>query len=229
MRVLNRVSGSSTWLFEVADLNPKGKSIFPDILEWLKDTYSFKKAPESVTDLDENKGLTFENGEFQAKEEVFVTVQLKLFNDGLVARTSSSTEDADKFLDNVVQSAAAEFSLTFDPGMVRRRLYLSELIVRMDTPLENLNPKLVAFAEKLSSLFEEKKQWEVGGISFWTDSTYAVTKISPFSLERKINAPFDENRFYSKAALQSEQHISMLKELEDILRGAAQPLRGIVS
>jgi|HubBroStandDraft_6_1064221.scaffolds.fasta_scaffold314734_2 hypothetical protein len=219
MRVLNVVTAASTWLFDIADLNPKGKSVFPEILEWIKDTYSFKEAPETAANLDENKGLTFKGGAFQAREEVFVDVQLTIFNDGVVARSSSSTEDTDRFLENVISSAVTEYSLTFDPSMVRRRIYLSELNVRLDKPLVSINPKLTAFADKLSAMCSNTAptHFELGGISFWTDSTFAVTKTSPFLIERKANAPFNENRFYTKAPLQTEQHIVILAELEAIL------------
>jgi hypothetical protein len=219
MRVLNVVAAGSSWLFDIADLNPKGKSVFPEIIDWLKDTYNFKQTPETAADIEAGKGLIFRNGEFQAREEVFVDVQLTIFNDGLVAKSSSSTEDTDKFLENVVSSAVTEFSLAFDPGIVRRKIYLSELNIRLDTPLANLDPKLTAFADKLTSMCSNTSpvHFEVGGIAFWTDSTFAVTKTPAFLVERKHNAPFSENRFYTKAPLQTQQHIEMLAELEAIL------------
>ncbi len=146
-------------------------------------------------------------------------VQLTIFNDGLVARSSSSTEDTDKFLENVVSSAVTEFSLTFDPSMVRRRIYLSELMIRLDKPLWSINPKLTTFADKLSALCSSTSplHFEVGGIAFWADTAFSVTKTSPFLIERKINAPFNENRFYAKAPLETARHIALLGEFEDIL------------
>jgi hypothetical protein len=221
VRVLNIVAARSTWLFDLADLNPKGKSLFPEIIDWLKDTYNFQEAPEStsVPNEENRKGLPFKRGEFQAREEVFVDVELTLFNDGLVANSSSSTEDTDRFLENVLASAVTKFSLTFDPSMVRRKLYLSEVNVKLDQPLANLNPKLAQFAEKLSSMCRTiiAQPFEVGGLSLWADVTNAVYKAPPFLIERRINAPFNENRFYSKAPLQTEEHVTLLKELEDIL------------
>jgi hypothetical protein len=219
VRVLSVVAARSTWLFDLADLNPKGKSLFPEIIDWLKETYNFAEAPESAAKVDDKNGLPLKKGEFQAREEVFVDVELTLYNDGLIANSSSSTEDTDKFLDNVVTSAVAEFSLTFDPSMVRRKLYLSELNVRLDNPLVNLNPKLAHFAENLSSVCKDAivQPFEVGGLALWTDVTNSVYKTPPFLIERKLNAPFRENRFYSKAPLRTDEHITILKELEDLL------------
>ena len=224
MKVFSVVAARSTWLFDLADLNPKGKSLFPEIIEWLKDTYNFKETPDpAMLPTAENRnGLPFKRGEYQAREEVFVDVEVTLFNDGLVANSSSSTEDTDKFLENLTSTAATEFSLTFDPQIVRRRLYMSELNVRLDNPLSNLNPRLTQFAEKLSSMTRSviTSDFEIAGFSLMSDVTNAVYKVPGFAIERKLNAPFNENRFYTKAPLQTEEHISMLKELEAILRTA---------
>jgi hypothetical protein len=217
MRVLNVVSASSTWLFDIADLNPKGKSVFPEILEWLKDRYDFKVAPETAEGIEAKEGLQFKKGAYQAREEVFVDVELSVFNDGFVAKSSSSTEDTDRFLDDVISSAVVDFNLTFDPSMIRRKLYLSELNIKLQQPIPNLNPKLSAFASKLTKDSGSTNPFEAGGLSFWTDVTNSVYKTPPFTIERRLNAPFNENRFYTKAPLQTTQHIEMLAEFEEIL------------
>src|ERR1700685_2478093 len=124
MRVLNTVSASSTWLFEVADLNPKGKSLFPELLDWLKDRYNFKTAPETAEAIEGKEGLQFKKGAYQAREEVFVDVDLTIFNDGVLAKTSSSTEDTDRFVEDVISGIVLDFSLTFDQNMIRRKIYL---------------------------------------------------------------------------------------------------------
>ena len=145
---------------------------------------------------------------------------MTIFNDGIVAKSSSSTEDTDKFLENVISSSVTEFSLAFDPTMIRRKIYLSQLNVKLDKPLGSINPKLTAFAEKLSAMCTTNivpTNFEVGGLAFWTDNTFAITKTAPFLIERRVNAPFSENRFYTKAPLRTDQHIAMLSELETIL------------
>jgi len=217
MKVLQHLGARATWLFDTADLNPKGKSLFPDLLDWLKETYRFEQAPKSLPPEGENKGLEFKKGEFQTEEEMFVNVDLTVWNDGLVANSSKTTEDTDKFLGDVLRNATTEFSLTFDPNMVRRKLYISELNVKIDEPFAKLNHRLADFAEKLSALLPDARPFSAGGISFWTDTTFNVTKLPPFGIERRVNAPFSENRFYTKAPLQTHQHIELLTEFEEIL------------
>ena len=75
MKVLNVVAARSTWLFDVADLNPKGKSLFPELIDWLKDNYHFKKAPESAPKEDDNNGLAGEHPPFQ-RAKFFRQIQM---------------------------------------------------------------------------------------------------------------------------------------------------------
>src|SRR5260370_6959852 len=119
MELVSVATARVAWLFDIAELNPRGKSIFPEILEWLEEEYHFEKAPKSATGLDENKAFSFSRGKFQAGEEIFVDVELKIFTDGLVATSSSSTRHTEAFLDTVLMSAADAFILASKPGTVR--------------------------------------------------------------------------------------------------------------
>ena len=123
MELLSVLTARSVWLFDLAELNPGGKSVFPELFDWLKETYNFEKAPKSVEDADPTKALVFSRGKYQAQEEIFVHVaELKLYNDGLIATTQSSTRDTDAFLDDVLKTASQEFSLSYKPEMIRRKL-----------------------------------------------------------------------------------------------------------
>src|SRR5207248_11230692 len=95
MQLLNVITARSVWLFDIAELNPRGKALFPDLFEWLKEAYDFQKVPSSLTDVDDTKAFVFSNGQYQAKEEIFVHVELKIYNDGLMANTQSSTRDTE--------------------------------------------------------------------------------------------------------------------------------------
>src|SRR5438874_7481889 len=76
MQLLNVITARSVWLFDIAELNPRGKALFPDLFEWLKEAYDFQKVPSSLTDVDDTKAFVFSNGQYQAKEEIFVHVEL---------------------------------------------------------------------------------------------------------------------------------------------------------
>lgn len=220
MELISVSAAKSTWLFDLNDLNPRGKDVLADLLEWLKDTYGFEQYPKSLTDLDDTKGLAFKRGSFQAEEEIFVNVDFTIYLDGVSAITWSNTRETDAFIEDVLTSAAREFKLVYKPSMVRTRIYLSELIVRLDQPFGNLNPELNAFAAKVSQAAGRYHgSCEPAGLSFWAD-TQTVAKAPLFMVERKQNAPFSENRFSSRASMQTDDHRLLLGEFEQILAGS---------
>jgi hypothetical protein len=218
MDLLNVVKARSIWLFDINDLNPRGKSIFPELVTWLKDNYSFSKVPSSMTDFDDTKALAFLDGQFQAKEEIFLSVDLRVYTDGLIADTRSSTRDTDAFLKDVLDSATREFTLSHGSDVTRRTLYASELIVRCMRSLNGLNPKLMDFCEKISALahVQNKSPFETFGINFW-NAIPTPNGAQHFRFERKLNVPGSENRYYSLAPLQTEDHLALLNEFETLL------------
>jgi len=224
MELLNVARARSMWLFDINDLNPRGKSVLSDILEWLKNSYVFSKFPASINDQEaQTKALAFLQGNFQLREEFFIDVDLRLYNDGIIADTRSSTDDTDLFLNDVLESASKEFNLSYRPGLVRKKLYASEVNVRCDHPLSNLNPKLKAISDKLSTLVTTALPplpplvFDFSAISFWAE-LLTPTPVA-FRFERKQNSSFSENRYYSSAPLQTPVHLSLLEELESILSG----------
>ncbi len=221
MELLNVNTARAVWLFDIAELNPRGKSLFPEILEWLKEEYHFEKAPTSVADLDETKALTFSRGQFQVRDEIFVDVELKLFSDGLVANTQSSTRDTETFLEDVMKTAVKEFSLAFKTDTIRFKLYVSEIYIRSVKQLVGVNPKLLDFSSQLAALIpgNERLSYEFAGLKFWPTSPIPNVSIAPFEFERKLNSLPTENKYYSRAPLHTDHHITMLEEFEAAFMG----------
>jgi hypothetical protein len=219
MQTLNVLGAKAIWLFDIDDLNPRGKDIVSELLEWIKENYYFEKAPASVDQLDpEKKSLKFERGRFQVKEEIFIAVDLEIYKDGFVANSRSSTNDTDKFVDDLLTAASKEFSLPYSSGIVRNKMYTSELTVRLEFPLFNLNPKLTDVAHTISALCGlPVPPFELSRLGFSTDMAISHLKPAPFLLERRIGSPFDEKRYYSQAPLHTAQHEELLVEIEHIL------------
>jgi len=219
MELLNVITARSAWIFDINELNPRGKSLYPDLFDWLKDAYHFQKFPSSVTDVDETKALAFSQGEVQVREEIFVAVELKIYTDGLVANTWSSTQDTDAFLDDVLKSAASEFNLAYKPEIIRRRQYLSELNVKSLKNPVGVNPVLAQFANKITELLPlgVKLSYEFAGVTFLPIQGIAPVSISPFRFERKLNTLPEEHKYYSTAPLHTGDHLKLLDWFESNL------------
>ena len=220
MQLLSVIKARSIWLFDILDINPQGRHIETGLIEWLRKNYHFLKYPASIPDFNQSsEGLTLTQGAFEASNGL-ISVDLNIYRDGLVADTRSSTKDTDAFIEDVLRLAVNDFGLVYHPGMIRRKLYLSELSVSPQYPLNRLNPRLQAFADRITSMLgnEPNTQFEPAGISFLPDPSFP-NRHSHFIFERKADAPFSEHRYYSRAPLHTADHLKLLEEFEDLLIG----------
>jgi hypothetical protein len=238
MKLLHTKLARSIWLFDILDLNPKGKALLGELLTWIEDTYNFAVAPDSDNPVPNTPspgvqqaqtppllaagGFLFQRGSFQAREDIFIAISnLTIYDDGIVVDTTSSTDDADQFADTLLKSAASEFKLQYDPDMIRRKLYLSELIFRSDMVLDSLNPRLCTFANSLPKTLinDLPLHFGVGSVQFWSEPNDAglhrVVKV-----EKQLGKASSERRFYSDAPLQTRAHLGVLEEFEKLVMGA---------
>jgi hypothetical protein len=162
-------------------------------------------------------GLKFEYGAFTVDEGRPIAVGLNIFEDGLTAHTNSSTEHSDAFLADLLTRFTDIFQSPHYNEVIKRRTYLSQVYVSTDKSLQTINPKLNKIATFLSQSFEQTKTvFEHGGISFWADPAKGGP-LESFSFERAAAVSFAENRYFSRAPLQTSKHLELLNKLEGIL------------
>ena len=203
------------------DINPRGRDFSAHAIEWLRNKYNFLKCPSSIYDRDENQPIAFKTGSFPGQDGSFIEVDLNFYSDGFVADTRSSTKDSDAFLEDLLNSLAHDFGLVYTPEMVRKKLYVSEINIRLKKPLNNVNPRMQTFIQKIMSMTGEEdiKTMEWAGLGFWWDPASASAQ-SNFQLERVIGIPFSEQRYYSRAPLHTADHLQLLEEFEKIILAA---------
>ncbi len=214
MEVLNVAKARSIWLFDFADLNPSGKKISAELIEWLKGYYKFSKVPLSVNDFDETKALAFLDGSFTIDVDTEIAVNLRIYNDGFVADTRSSTDSSDAFLDDLLGSAAKRFGLRYKPERIRKKIYLSELNVGCDKSLEDNCPKLKAFADRVTTALNRPTRFS--SVAWLTDPETQAA-LAQFRFERKFGAAFSNQMYYSVAPLRTDDHRQLLDDLERIM------------
>ena len=223
MRVLKILIARSIWLFPISYMNPQGKAVDADVIALLKKTYQFQKYPSSQFDFDSGtKALTFSGGKFKAGYEAngkerYITVDLVIYKDGLVANTTSSTKDGDSFLAEGLRLVVNEFGLV-PPDPTPQKIHLNEMDIQIDRSINVLNPKLAQLAGRIADLRTEtpKIAFEFSGVSFLPQPD-VQTRISGFHIERKINTDWSKNIYYTKAPLQTETHLKLLEEFEALL------------
>ncbi|MFZ5453621.1 MAG: hypothetical protein ACOZF2_17315 [Thermodesulfobacteriota bacterium] len=216
MKLLSVLQARSIWVMFLNELNPRGINLI-HLFQPLIARYNFQIFPTKVEDLigKEVTEIKFSGGTFNN-----IGIELIIFNWGLVAQTRSSTVDSDAFLNDLLTWVSTEVDVMPYYEVLRTKVYLSELQVQTDKPLNALNPKLINFSKRLTELIEGHEYhpiaFETSGISLWTDPMIANVP-GPFKFERQGDVPFGENRYYSAAPLQTDIHLEILEELEAIL------------
>lgn len=220
MELLNIIRARAIWLIYIQDINPHGKNINAYIIDWLRNKYKFLKCPSSIHERNEGGALVFSDGEFKSKTGSNISVDLAIYNDGFIADTRSSTKDTELFIEDALYSLVKDFGLFYKPDMLRKKLYVSELTLRTDRQLNNINPRMQAFVRKIISMIgtDDPGLMELSSLSFWWDFRSSNGQ-SHFQFERAAGIPFSERRYYSRAPLHTEDHLSLLNEFEDLLLG----------
>jgi len=215
MNLLSVNLARSIWLGPISDLNPMGINLPSVLFPFLVDTYKFRKAPSFADILDSSKAWEFQDGVFNIEDEFSIKINVTIHNDGLVVDTFSSTIHSDAFLEDMLAKVSGFLKMPPYKSILKTKIYVSQLFVNTHADLQLLNPKLSSVCELLSTK-HENRVFQIGGLSFWTDQTEKFTPIS-FSFERALGFPFSENRYYSSAPLQTNQHIELLDKIEEVL------------
>ena len=220
MELLNVIRARAIWLIYIQDINPNGRNINAYIIDWLRNKYKFLKCPSSIYERNEGGALVFSDGSFKSKDGSNISVDLAIYNDGFIADTRSSTKDTELFIEDALYSLVKDFGLVYKQEMLRKKLYVSELTLRTDRQLNNINPRMQAFVRKIISMIgtDDPGLMELSSLSFWWDFRSSNGQ-SHFQFERAAGIPFSERRYYSRAPLHTEDHLSLLNEFEDLLLG----------
>ncbi len=224
MEILSVSVARSVWLFPVSDLNPHGRYSAREMIDFVAERYKFEKYPKSLAGVEPTDGIKLEHGVFNGREGQPVAVAVTMYLDGVIAETRSSTADCDAFLDDCLMSLVTRFKFADYKDILRRKQYVSELYVRPQRSLSLFQDKLQRFADKLNSAVvgRESVSFHPAVLHFWNDPGSEGRPTIPFRFERAETFAFSENRYYTIAPLQTELHISLLNDLENIL--AEEPL-----
>lgn len=208
-------------IISLEEMNPVGRIFYPDLANGLVEQFRFQKVPKESWELSlaGTSGVEFEHG----KVGDIVIQKLSIFRSGLVLDTASSTSDSKSALREILAWGVEKFAINYKPEMVKRTSYYSQVVVYLDTSLDSLNSVLSLLCKRVSELvsaqFGQPILYETYGISLSLDPT--TTKLAPggFSVEKRAEIPFSENKYFSGAPLQTEDHLKLLEEFETALKG----------
>jgi hypothetical protein len=209
----------SVWLFNTGDLNPRGLDLNP-ILAAVKQRYRFKVFP-NPDEIRSAPHVQFGEGAFALSDgghQIEIS-KFTIYSDGLVAETRHSTTATDKFLGDLLAYAVGDWQLAFDPRVIKRRAYVSDLVVSADRRIEEATEKVARFSKILSEQYDDgAKEFHNLGFRLGTDPGSPGVAVT-FIFERQAGVPFSEERYYTQAPFTTEKHMDLLNQLEGVMVG----------
>ncbi len=200
---------------ETADLDARGKVFSADFVQELVKRYRFQKFPKSFEELDESKGIVFEDGKIGNK----VIQKLTIFQTVLILETRSSTNDSKQLLEEMLLWGAAKFDLNYKPGAIKRFAYISSLTFYSDIPLLDAacQPWIELAAKTsnaVSEIWNEPVVYHPANLALSHDPLSRKNGIAHFIITHRAEARYSENKYFSESPLPTETHISFLEEFE---------------
>jgi hypothetical protein len=209
---------ASAWV-EPVDLNPRGAVFYPDLTKALVTRYNFQKFPQKLEDFDESKGVTFGVGRLGDT----VIEQLVIYTYGIVLDTRVSTQESRRLLEEAFEWGRKELGFVYKPEMVRRWQYASQVTFRSTAPMTGASSAVgklaAAVAKSVADVTGDNLRYDLAILGVDYDQLTRKHPLGRFSIQRRDNTPFSENKYFSDAPLPTDIHIRLLEQFEKDLHG----------
>ena len=226
MRLINTEIGRVVRLIPMEEIRPLGWVHPPSAFKMLAERYSFGYSPAMRGTWEEAQkdGLKFQLGKQVHGNRTINVTDLTLYTDGIVV-SAASTDDAELFLDDLMAWAKEVFGFKDIDRTNTKTLYLSNLIVELESSTDSLLKKFTLLSESLGKLllttYGLDAVVQVCGLGLHFDRTITIPAwqtLTQFSLDRRINQPYSQNRFFSAAPLRTKDHLAFLETIEATLK-----------
>jgi hypothetical protein len=210
----------------------KARLYLPDVVASLQKRYGFVEAPSAQELLealreDTNTALLFKHGKLLTPDGRAILIDgIHLYSHLVVAMTSSSTEDADLVVDDILATHGESLERV-EP----RRHYVSRLEVTLDVPLDwasDVAGRTGVMLSKVIAGYDPNvpsgayaSGFRLVALGMQPDpSNFQVA--CDFRVEGRLGVAYNENRYFSLAPLRTRDHIAVLEALEQSIREAGE-------
>jgi hypothetical protein len=211
MKLLKINQGQAVWLLNLR--RPAGPLPLPELCALIRSRYQFQSYPAELREATDE--LIFQVGQFQG----VAIDKLGIYSDGAVVDTKANIEVADAFLQEALDWLASEFDYEVVEHPPLRKLYSSNLEVKLDIDLDYwLNP-LSELSTELSKVVREhcdlRSDYRPAGFVLnFDDPLSEGSGAGMFRLERRIAKPFDPSIYLTTAPLKTDDHLKLLEMIE---------------
>jgi hypothetical protein len=182
---------------------------------------NFQKFPKTLDEWSSPDGAIFEAGKLGDT----AIRRLIIYNASVQVETVASTTESRRLIDVVLGWARENFDISYQgDSSVRSWAYISDVTFRSDVPLlmtgpmERLSRRIT---EEMSEILEAETVYQPAGFSISHDPLLRKYGRAPFTIQRRAEALYTDNKYFSEAPLPTDVHLELLEQYE---RDVAQML-----
>ena len=214
MNLASIASARAVAFVELNDLNPHGRVYFPAVTSMLVEKFRFQQYPSKLEDYDEQKGVVFAQGYTGDT----VIDKITLWSSVIAVDMRTSTDDSVNLLRSILEWLRDEAGVRYEPAMIKRWAYLSQLTFYSDADMDLVSPALKRLSNKLTvqmaELYQKSAEFRMASVALNFDRTVTPFAVAQFSIERRADTPYADNKYFSAAPIPTATHIKLLEEFE---------------
>jgi hypothetical protein len=185
----------------------------------IKDTFGFMNVtlsqPPTQQQPQPTGGSEFANGALQTTSERIIISKLTVFSDGVSIDVPSNTDNAETVLQAVL-GIFYSFGIR-EPVTPPLHYYHGTIVADLDHSLDNLIPASLLKMVQAATPVGGVSQFSSIGIN--ADKTTIRGRIGPinpsaFNIARRVDVPYETNRYFSTANMRTTDHLAIIKEFE---------------
>jgi hypothetical protein len=199
--------------FETVDIMPRHGIFFPELVKEIVQRYNFQKFPGTFDEWNSPEGAQFLVG----KQDKIVIDRLIVYNNGLQLETHAGTADSKRIQEELLAWARDEFGIAYGPDTVKRWAYVSGVTFHSNVPILVTGPieRLARnITDEISRILGDETVYQPTGFNIGHDLLLRKYARASFTLHRRAEVPFAENKYFSEAPLPTEIHLDLLARYE---------------
>jgi hypothetical protein len=203
---------------------PERSPPIQDLIRLVCDTYQFLQFPTFSPEIAAPLIFNFNNGKFSDKLGTFAITQLVMTSKG-DAVAAASTDQADSVLEHLIELLDTHFGYRIRQSN-KTKIYWSQVVVEFDSSIEAHIEKLGTIEQTITQHVKRNERFKLKGFTFGTSTAILPTQSDAidilerqdFVIERRVDRPFEENRFFSSAPMRTADHVQLLTAIEAVMR-----------
>jgi hypothetical protein len=199
------------WIASADEIRPTEGWDPRQFLSAVAGALEFQDPPKALPD---GAGTELIGGMYRNADIVCQITKVTLYNDGINVVVQGRTEVAEAVL-RIILELAYDFGVR-PPSSEPLQYFMSTIVADLSASLDDLFPKSIL--EKISAV-TARNDAHFLSVGFAPDKTLGfkpMPGVTPtaFSIGRRLDVPFEQNRYFSQASSTTAAHVDLIAEFE---------------